>query len=105
MSLDEKRELLRGAVGEPITIANEFTEVRLIRVDTRNGSRLLLESPKSGQWVSLDPLELESLTWQSRATFSALIGHPFGPLFPDPPAAEAAGADGPGERPAEAGPA
>jgi hypothetical protein len=68
------------ARGEAITIGNEFAEVRVVRVDTRNGSRLLIESPKSGQWVALDPLELESLTWQNTATFSAMIGNPFGPL-------------------------
>jgi hypothetical protein len=44
---------------------------------------LLVESPKSGQWVALDPLELESLTWQNTATFSAMIGNPFGPLIPE----------------------
>ena len=79
----EREALLEGARGEAITIANEFAEVRVIRVDTRNGSRLLIESPKSGQWVALDPLELESLTWQNTATFSAMIGNPFGPLIPE----------------------
>ena len=33
--------------------------------------------------MALDPLELEALTWQSTATFSAMIGNPFGPLIPD----------------------
>jgi hypothetical protein len=70
-------------VGESITIGNEFAEVRLTRVETRNGSRLLIESQKSGQWVSLCPLELEALTWQATATFSAMIGHPFGSLVTD----------------------
>ncbi|SDY69133.1 hypothetical protein SAMN05661080_04297 [Modestobacter sp. DSM 44400] len=79
----ERDALLRGARGEAITIANEFAEVRVLRVDTRNGSRLLIESPKSGQWVALDPLEMEALTWQNTATFSAMIGNPFGPLIPD----------------------
>jgi hypothetical protein len=51
-------------------------------VETRNGSRLLIESPKSGQWVALCPLELESLTWQNTATFSRMVGNPFGPLIP-----------------------
>jgi hypothetical protein len=78
-----REELLEHAVGEPITIANEFAEVRVRRVNTRNGSRLLVESPKSGQWVALCPLELESLTWQNTATFSAMVGNPFGPLVPD----------------------
>jgi hypothetical protein len=79
----ERAELLEHAAGEPLTIGNEFAEVRVVRVETRNGSRLLIESPKSGQWVALCPLELESLTWQNTATFSAMIGNPFGPLVPD----------------------
>ena len=79
----ERAALLEGARGEAISIANEFAEVRVVRVDTRNGSRLLVESPKSGQWVALDPLELEALTWQNTATFSAMIGNPFGPLVPE----------------------
>jgi hypothetical protein len=78
-----RAEFLRHAVGEPITIANEFAEIRVVRVETRNGSRLLIDSPRSGQWITLDPLELESLTWQNVATLSALVGHPFAPLVPD----------------------
>lgn len=80
---EQHAALLRGARGEALTIANEFAEVRVRRVDTRNGSRLLIESPKSGQWVALDPLEMEALTWQSTATFSAMIANPFGPLIPE----------------------
>ncbi|WP_200944356.1 hypothetical protein [Geodermatophilus sp. Leaf369] len=79
----EHAALLAGARGEPLTIANEFAEVRVHRVDTRNGSRLLIESPKSGQWVALDPMQMEALTWQNTATFSAMIGNPFGPLIPE----------------------
>ena len=79
----EREALLAGARGDAIIIANEFAEVRVVRVDTRNGSRLLIQSPKSGQWVALDPLELEALTWQSTATFSAMIANPFGPLIPE----------------------
>ncbi|MDT5019068.1 MAG: hypothetical protein QOD39_5228 [Mycobacterium sp.] len=77
--------LLEHTVGEPIAIGNEFAEVRLSRVDTRNGSRLLIESPKSGQWVALCPMEVEALTWQGTATFTAMIGHPFGSLVGDQP--------------------
>jgi len=80
-----REEFFAHAVGEPIVIGNEFSEIRVVRVDTRNGSRLMISSPKSGQWVTLDPLELESLTWQSPATFSAMTGHPFGSLFHDEP--------------------
>ena len=77
----ERAELLETSRGEPIEIGNEFSEIRVRRVETRNGSRLLVESPKSGQWVTLCPLELEALTWQNTATFSAMIGNPFGPLI------------------------
>ncbi|MDQ4038127.1 MAG: hypothetical protein M3313_07215 [Actinomycetota bacterium] len=86
----ERTDLAARTSGDPISIGNEFSEIRVSRVETRNGSRLLIESPRSGQWVALCPLELEALTWQNTATFSAMIGHPFGPLVaeeepPDPP--------------------
>lgn len=77
---EELAELRAHRQGEAITLGNEFAEIRVARVETRNGSRLLVESPKSGQWVALCPLELEALTWQNTATFSAMIGNPFGPL-------------------------
>ena len=70
-------------MSEEIRLGNEFSEIVVRRVETRNGARLLIEAPKSGQWVELCPLELEALTWQNTATFSAMIGHPFGPLFPE----------------------
>jgi hypothetical protein len=73
--------LRAGQVGEAIEFGNEFAAVRICLVQTRNGSRLLIESPKSGQWVALCPLEVEALTWQGPETFSAMIGHPFGPLI------------------------
>jgi hypothetical protein len=76
----QRRELLDSRHGEPIMLGNEFAEIRVSRVETRNGSRLLIESPKSGQWVALCPFELEALTWQGPATFSAMIGRPFQPL-------------------------
>jgi hypothetical protein len=82
----ERSALLEHAVSEPITVGNEFAEVRITRVDTRNGSRLLIESQRSGQWVALCPLEVEALTWQGTATFSAMIGHPFESLVGDEPA-------------------
>jgi len=76
----EREDLLAHTTGEPLAVGNEFAEVRVTRVETRNGSRLLIESPKSGQWVALCPLELEALTWQNTATFSAMVGNPYGPL-------------------------
>ncbi|OZC52470.1 hypothetical protein CH286_02470 [Rhodococcus sp. WWJCD1] len=72
---------IAASVGEPLTIANEFAEVTVRRVETRNGVRLLIHSVRSGQWVSVDPLELESLTWQNEATFAAMVGNMFAPLI------------------------
>jgi hypothetical protein len=75
--------LLQGAVGEPLTVANEFAEVQVRRVDTRNGSRLLITAPRTGQWISLDALEVEALTRQNTRTLTAMVGNSQGPLLPD----------------------
>ena len=80
---EQLADLLNGAVGEPITLANEFTEVVVRRVDTRNGSRLLVCAPKSGRWISLDALEVEALTRQNARTLTAMVGNE-GALLPDP---------------------
>jgi len=79
----ERERLASKTVGVPLVIANEFSEIRVSHVETRNGSRLLIESPKSGQWIDLDPIELEALTWQTTQTFSAMIASPFEPMFPE----------------------
>jgi hypothetical protein len=76
-------ELLNGAVGEALTVANEFTEVVVRRVDTRNGSRLLICAPKSGRWISLDALEVEALTRQNARTLAVMVGNISAPLVPD----------------------
>lgn len=81
----QRDELLTTATGEAIELGNEFAQVRVTKVRTRNGARLLLECPRSAQWVALDPLELEALTWQSTATFSARIGQPYASLFEEEP--------------------
>jgi hypothetical protein len=62
-----------------LTIGNEFTSVRVRMVRTRNGERLEIRSPKLGLSIRLDPLELESLTWQDAKTFSRLLETPYGP--------------------------
>lgn len=80
---DRLVELKDNADGPVTVIANEFAEVHVSKVVTRNGARLLIESRRSGQWITVDPLELESLTWQNDQTFSAMVGHPYGPLFGD----------------------
>jgi hypothetical protein len=74
--------LLDGSVrfeGEPIIIANEFAEVEVRKVHTRNGVRLEIRSPRAGYVVRLDALELEALSWQSPETFSRLLENPWGP--------------------------
>ena len=63
----------------PIEIANEFAAVVVTRVETRNGVRLRIESPRLGRSIDLDPLELESLTWQSHDLFTGLLAEPYGP--------------------------
>jgi hypothetical protein len=65
-----------------VTIANEFTTVRVRKCRTRNGERLELFSPRLGKTIRLDSLELESLTWQDESTFSRLLETPFGPAGP-----------------------
>lgn len=80
---DELARLLNGAVGEPLTVSNEFTEAVVRRVDTRNGSRLLITAPKSGRWITLDALEVEALTWQNAHTLAAMVGNVNAPLLPD----------------------
>lgn len=70
-------------MSESITVANEFTEVQVRRVDTRNGSRLLISAPRTGRSISLDALELEALTRQNTRTLTAMVGNPHGPLLPD----------------------
>ncbi|OBF58764.1 dihydrodiol dehydrogenase [Mycobacterium sp. 852002-50816_SCH5313054-b] len=76
-------------MNEPITVANEFAEVEVRRVDTRNGTRLLISAPKTGRSISLDALELEALTWQNARTLAAMVGNCGAPLVPD----EAEGGD------------
>jgi hypothetical protein len=62
-----------------IKIANEFTEVEVDRVRTRNGMRLRIFVPSSGREILLCPLELEALTWQDHGLFSHLLATPSGP--------------------------
>ena len=62
-----------------ISIGNEFTHIELRKVFTRNGERVEISSPRLGYAIRLDPLELESLTWQDAHTFSLLLETPYGP--------------------------
>jgi hypothetical protein len=62
-----------------IRLGNEFTEVVVDRVQTRNGMRLRISVPSSGRQILLCPLELEALTWQDHEMFSRLLATPNGP--------------------------
>jgi hypothetical protein len=71
------------ASGEPvIRLANEFAEVVVERVQTRNGARLRISVPSSGHQILLCPLELEALTWQDHEMFGRLLMTPQGPEAP-----------------------
>lgn len=59
--------------------ANEFAVVQVRRVNTHNGVRLEIVSSRLGRRILLDPVELESLTWQSHDMFTGLLETPFGP--------------------------
>jgi hypothetical protein len=62
-----------------LRLGNEFTEVIVERVQTRNGVRLRIFVPSSGHQIMLCPLELEALTWQTHEMFSGLLKTPHGP--------------------------
>jgi hypothetical protein len=60
-------------------LSNEFATVHVRRVDTGTGTRLEINSPRLQHGVQLDPIALESLTWQTPDTFSRFLETPFGP--------------------------
>ena len=66
-------------MSEPIELSNEFASVTVELVQTRNGERLRIFSARLGREILLDPLELESLTWQDHALFTSFLEQPFGP--------------------------
>ena len=70
---------IKGDGGRAVDLANEFAYVRVRPIATRNGVRLEIEAPRLNRRVTLCPLELESLTWQTPDTFSGFLATPFGP--------------------------
>lgn len=66
-------------MSDEIQVANEFTTVRVRKQFTRNGERLEVTSTRLGTSILLDPLEVESLTWQTTDTFSRMLQDPYGP--------------------------
>jgi hypothetical protein len=70
--------------GEPncdqIEIANEYAQVRIKKITTSNGERIEIQSPKLESAIRLDPVEVESLTWQDKEIFSRFLETPYGPM-------------------------
>jgi hypothetical protein len=59
--------------GPVIVVANEFADVRVRRVRTRNGVRLEIFSPRRGTRVHLDAVELDLLSFQEPEVFSEML--------------------------------
>ncbi|MFE6610960.1 dihydrodiol dehydrogenase [Amycolatopsis sp. NPDC057786] len=62
-----------------IQIANEFTVIQVSYSSAGQRERLLVSSPRLGFQTLLDPLQLESLTWQTPEMYSKLLDTPYGP--------------------------
>lgn len=69
------------------TVTNEFTSVRVRKVQTGNGERLEIESLRLPHAIRLDALVLESLTWRSVLELGDGLRSPFGPEAEGPPEA------------------
>lgn len=63
----------------PIVISNEFADVVVSRVRTRNGVRLDIWSPRRGTRVQLDAVELDCLSYQPPETFTEMLAQRPGP--------------------------
>lgn len=57
----------------PIVIANEFNDVVIRRVRTRNGMRLEIFSPRRGTRVHLDAVALDCLSYQEPEIFTEML--------------------------------
>ncbi|GAB2857089.1 hypothetical protein GCM10022221_65850 [Actinocorallia aurea] len=62
-----------AAQGPTQSLSNEFALVRFTPVVTGNGERLLLESPRRGRRVLLDPVVLDALTCFTPEALSDLV--------------------------------
>jgi hypothetical protein len=59
--------------GAAITIENEFASVVVERYETSTGARLKVTDARTGVWILLDALELESLAWAAHRQLDALL--------------------------------
>ncbi|MGO1834424.1 hypothetical protein CZ771_05915 [Actinomycetales bacterium JB111] len=57
----------------PIVIANEFADVVVRKVETRNGVRLEIWSPKRGTAIRYDAVALDCLSYQEPEFITGLL--------------------------------
>ncbi|MFF5979457.1 dihydrodiol dehydrogenase [Streptomyces olindensis] len=62
-----------GGTDGPIVIANEFADVVVRKVQTRNGVRLDVWSPRRGTRVMLDAVALDCLSFQEPELITELL--------------------------------
>ncbi|MFI7643932.1 hypothetical protein [Nonomuraea sp. NPDC049400] len=62
-----------GGNDGPIVVANEFADVVVRRVETRNGMRLDIWSPRRGTRVMLDAVALDCLSFQEPELITQLL--------------------------------
>ena len=60
-----------GEASERVSLGDDRTTVTVRKVRTRNGARLEIALVESGSTIRLDPLALESLSWQDPAELAA----------------------------------
>ncbi|MGJ3508175.1 hypothetical protein [Enemella sp. A6] len=62
-------------VDGPIVISNEFADVVVRRVKTRNGTRLEIASPRRGARIHLDAVALDCLSYSEPELITSLLSH------------------------------
>lgn len=70
---DDVAEFPQDGNDGPIIIANEFADVVVRRVQTRNGARLAIWSPRRGTRVLLDAVALDCLSFQEPELITELL--------------------------------
>lgn len=62
-----------GGSPGPIVVSNEFADVVISQVRTRNGVRLDIWSPRRGTRIQLDAVELDCLSYQPKEVFTEML--------------------------------
>lgn len=64
---------------DEFSVSNEFATIHVQLTRTGQGERLVIESPRFNSKITLDPVALEGLTWQSSKEFSRYLRNSIGP--------------------------